>query len=168
MLSVDMWHTLDSIHTHKVVAGPEEAGCSVGLGCIQEVVGDGHKGDLPAVQVLVQNLEEKCKGHLHIFVCTYLVRYTYVHSTCYLVLQYDTTLHAQCCMVTTVLFYCTLHQCPDMVWVAIKLTFSDSWPSSGSPASSMNTTEGRWTRRMTMGKQKTTKNETVSITNISY
>ena len=40
---------LKSIPTHKVVAGSEEAGCPVGLGCIQEVVSDGHKGDFPAV-----------------------------------------------------------------------------------------------------------------------
>ena len=62
MCTMDTCHTCDCIHTHKVVAGPEEAGCSVGLGCIQEVVGDGHKGDLPPVQVLVQHLEENCKG----------------------------------------------------------------------------------------------------------
>ena len=54
------------IHTHKVVAGPEEAGCPVGLGCVQEVVGDGHKGDLPAVEVLVQDLHEIGKRAMHI------------------------------------------------------------------------------------------------------
>ena len=54
-----MCHICDCIHTHKVVTGPVEAGCSVGLGCIQEVVGDGHKGDLPAVQIFVQHLDER-------------------------------------------------------------------------------------------------------------
>ena len=62
--------TLDRIHAHKVVAGPEKAGCPVGLGCIHEVVGDGHKGDLPAVKILVQDLWERGRRP-----CVFLVRY---------------------------------------------------------------------------------------------
>ena len=42
--------------THIRHAGPEEAGCPVGLCCVQEVVGDSHEGDLPIVQILVQHL----------------------------------------------------------------------------------------------------------------
>ena len=61
-----MWTKMNRIHTHKVVAGSKEASCPVGLGCIQEMVSDGHKGYFPAVKVLVQDLQKRGKMIMHV------------------------------------------------------------------------------------------------------
>lgn len=87
--------------THIRHAGPEKAGCPVGLCCVQQVVGDSHEGDLPSIQILVQHLmnvhkcyHQRLAAIVSTVWCTsYLMHYNHQLVLC------SSTLHMHKCLV---------------------------------------------------------------------